>query len=64
VAKRTIQVDPDEARQKSYSIVDGDALSALWEYIENLSANGIDVGPKCLAMLEVRRDIKQKAPKP
>ena len=64
MAKRTIQMDPDEARQKSYSIVDRDALSAIWECIETLSDGGIDVGPKCLAMLEVRRAIKEKAPKP
>jgi len=63
MAKRTVQMDPDDTRQKSYSTVDRDALSAIWECIENLSASGIDIGPKCLAMLEVRRDIKEKAPK-
>jgi len=57
-------MDPDDTRKKSYSKVDRDALSAIWECIENLSDGGIDVGPKCLAMLEVRQAIKEKAPKP
>jgi len=63
MAKRTIQTDPDQARKKAYSAIDGDALSALWEVISILSASGTDIGPKATEMLVARQLIKSNAPK-
>ena len=63
MAKRTVQMDPDQARKKSYSVVDTAALSALWEVVESLSNNGIDIGPKATEMLAERQAIKERCPK-
>tara|TARA_B110000858_G_scaffold182958_1_gene222866 strand:- start:286 stop:480 length:195 start_codon:yes stop_codon:yes gene_type:complete len=63
MGKRYVQLDPDKARQDKYSKLDRDALSAIWETISTLSASGVDVGPKAIAMLNARQLIKESAPK-
>lgn len=64
MSKRTIIRDPSQARANAYKKVDADGLAAVWEAIQTLSDNGIEIGPKCTKMLEIRSEIKAKAPKP
>ena len=63
MGKRNIYVDPDNARKAQYLTFDNDALSALWEVVEFLSNNGIDIGPKATEMLAKRQAIKERCPK-
>jgi hypothetical protein len=63
MSKRTIIIDPSEAREAAYKKMDSDGLAAVWEAIQTLSDNGIEIGPKCTKMLEIRSEIKAKAPK-
>lgn len=63
MGKRYVRIDPNSARQDEYSKVDKDALSAIWEAIGIISASGVDVGPKSIAMLNTRQLIKDSAPK-
>lgn len=64
MSKRTITRDPKNARQTAYKDLEPEALSAIWEALELLSSNGIDIGPKALGILQKRAEIKAKAPKP
>lgn len=64
MSKRTIIRDPSVARKDAYKKIDSDGLAALWEAIQTLSDNGIEIGPKCTKMLAIRSEIKAKAPKP
>lgn len=62
MGKRTIYVDPNNARREQYRKFDNDALSALWEVVELLSDNGIDIGPKATEVLVKRQKIKENCP--
>lgn len=64
MSKRIFNIDPSKARQSAYKKVDSDGLAAVWEAIQTLSDNGIEIGPKCTKMLAIRSEIKAKAPKP
>ena len=63
MGKRNIYVDPDNARKAQYRTFDNDALSALWEVVELLANNGIDIGPKATEMLAERQAIKERCAK-
>ena len=63
MSKRTLIRDPDNARKAQYRTFDNNALSALWEVVELLSNDGIDIGPKATEILAERQAVKERCPK-
>lgn len=59
-------IDPDESRRKAFKGLEesGDAQAAIWSVIEALQAQGIDIGAEGAALLETRKKIKERRPKP
>ena len=62
MSKRFIQVDPTEARKRQYRSMEDTAMSAIWEALEKLADQGIDIGPKAAAIIATRKLIRAKAP--
>jgi hypothetical protein len=65
MSKRSISRDPTVSRRKEYMKLEGEGVSqkALWAALEALQAQGIDIGPKAMEVLDKRTAIKQGAPK-
>lgn len=65
MTKRTIIRDPIKERKKAYTELEnsGEAQKALWDALELLTANGVDIGPKACKLLDIRSDIKKRIPK-
>lgn len=59
----THRPDPIPKRKAAYVEREPEALKALWDTVEYLSNQGIDIGEAGKAELEVRKGIKQKFPK-
>ena len=65
MSKRTITRDPVIERQKAYRqlVQSKEGQEALWDALELLSTNGIDIGSKACKVLEKRSEIKRSIPK-
>ena len=65
MSHRTITTDPTISRRKAYEKLEeeGSAQKALWEALETMKNNGIDIGEKADAMLTQRNQIKTSRPK-
>jgi hypothetical protein len=59
------QVEPVELRKELYvQQINRDIREeALWEALDRLEAQGLDLGPKATEVLAKRRRIKEKVPK-
>lgn len=65
MSKRYMNRDSSQERRKKYKEleVEGEAQAALWQALETLANQGINVGPKADAVLAKRSKIKSEAPK-
>lgn len=64
MSKRSIRLEPTKVRAMEYDrIPREEVLEAIWEALDCLRGQGIDVGPKATAMLDIRNTIKEKLPK-
>ena len=65
MSRRTINFDPAEARRDEYVKLEdtGEMQAALWDALEHLKNQGVDIGVPAQAMLGKRQKIKDKFPK-
>ena len=64
MSRRKMNFDLDQLRSEEYKNIDADlAQEAVWEAMERLNDQNIDIGPKAARVLERRQKIKQKIPK-
>lgn len=63
--KLTPRTDTTQVRKELYiQQIDRDVREeALWEALDRLEAQGLDLGPKATEVLAKRRRIKEKVPK-
>lgn len=55
--------DPIDARKKQYAKRDAASLHAIWEALENLAEQGIEIGEVAQTELQERQKIKDTFPK-
>jgi hypothetical protein len=65
MSKRSIFRNVTDSRRKAYSALEtsGESQQALWQALQALTEQGIDLGPKAAIIIEKRANIKKRAPK-
>lgn len=65
MSHRVLTRDAGESRRQAYRELEtsGKAQEALWEALETLASQGIDLGPKAAEVLSERAQIKRSMPK-
>jgi len=65
MSHRSLSQDPIESRQLAYQALEesGAAQEAIMEAMQALQDQGFDLGPKMIAMLAKRTEIKTSRPK-
>lgn len=65
MSKRFIQRDVSEARRTEYQKLEtvGESQKAIWDALEVLHEQGVDIGALAQAVLVKRGAIKQRVPK-
>jgi hypothetical protein len=65
MSRRQIQRDASVVRRERYRELEteGEAQAALWQAIEILQKQGIDVGEKARAVIAKRNAVKESVPK-
>ena len=65
MSKRKINRDPALERKTQYKELEnaGEAQAALWQALEMLSNQGINIGPKADVVINKRALIKSQVPK-
>jgi hypothetical protein len=65
MSRRKIKRDTSEVRKLAYkSIDDNEVQEAMWEAMQLIKEQGIDVGEKANAVLKQRAEIKARLKKP
>lgn len=64
MSQRNLELDPAKHRAKAYcDLSQNEVNEALWEALQTLKSNGLDIGSKANTVLAIRAQIKLNIPK-